>query len=173
VVPLGEWHHYALVRDTGNVWRTYIDGVANVFATNLVDPTGDPRPRFGNDNYGAWLDGRITAGKIWLATLSPAEIRAEMASYAPVRTANIWSVVPMTTHTNLTDQSGLGNTPTAMGILSTEDGPPALARTNWQTLGTVTANTNGSFLFIDSNASPKRLYRSLSTGATNQAGLSP
>src|SRR6185503_9522359 len=43
---------------------------------------------------------------------------------APVRTANIWSVVPMHVHTDLTDQNGQGNTPKAMGTLSTEADPP-------------------------------------------------
>jgi hypothetical protein len=123
VISVGTWHHFALVRDTGNVWRTYLDGVANAYGANLVLPTDNPHPFFGNDGYGDWLDGRVYAGKIWTATLSQAEIQAETNSVAPVRTANIWSVVPMYVHTDLTDQSGLGNTPTAMGSLSTEDGP--------------------------------------------------
>ena len=31
--------------------------------------------------------------------------------------------------------------------------------TNWQTLGTATANSSGSFQFIDSNTAPQRFYR--------------
>jgi len=48
-----------------------------------------------------------------------------------------------------------------------------VAQTNWQTLGTVTANVSGAFVFIDSNASPQRFYRSVSTqanGVTNVTG---
>lgn len=124
-IPLQSWHHFALVRVGGTrIWRAYLDGVLDFSGVNLVEPTDNPHLYFSNNTYGDWLDGRIAAGKIWRSTLSQAEIQAEMGSYAPVRTANIWSVVPMRVHTDLTDQSGLGNTPTAMGILSTEDGPP-------------------------------------------------
>jgi hypothetical protein len=142
VIQLGEWHHYALVRDTNRVWRAYMDGVADVVGQNLVEPTGDAHPYFGNDNYGDWLDGRITAGKIWLASLSQAEIQAEMGSYAAIRTTNLWSVVPMQVHTNLTDQSGLGHTPTAMGTLSTEEGPLALEPSNPPVLQIQIVGTN-------------------------------
>ena len=31
--------------------------------------------------------------------------------------------------------------------------------TNWQTLGTATTNSSGTFQFIDSNAAPQRFYR--------------
>jgi len=124
-IPLGEWHHFALVRVGGTrTWRVYLDGVLDITAENLVETTGDPHPYFGNNDYQEWLDGRFAAGKIWLATLSQAEIQAEMGSYAAVRTADIWSVVPMHVHTDLTDQSGMGNTPTPMGTLSTEADPP-------------------------------------------------
>jgi hypothetical protein len=33
--------------------------------------------------------------------------------------------------------------------------------TNWQALGTATANSSGTFQFIDSNAAPERFYRTL------------
>lgn len=124
-IPLHSWHHFALVRVAGTrAWHAYLDGVLDISGVNLVEPTDNPLLYFNNNGYGEWLDGRVAAGKIWKATLSQAEIQAEMGSYAPVRTANIWSVVPMRVHTDLTDQSGMGNTPTAMGELSTEEGPP-------------------------------------------------
>jgi hypothetical protein len=122
-VTTGAWHHVALVRD-GSVWRVYLDGVADVFATQLVEPTGDPQPRFGNDNYDDWLDGRVAAGKIWLRTLNISQIQAETNSFAPVDTANIWSAIPMHVHTDLSDTSGQGNNATAVGILTTEADPP-------------------------------------------------
>jgi len=125
VVAVGVWHHYAFTR-SNQTWRAYIDGVLAVYHDQLVEPTGDPQPRFGNDNYDSWLDGRVAAGKVWLAPLSTSEIQAEMNSYSAVRTANIWSVVPMRVHTDLADQSGQGNSPSAVGTLSTESGPPAL-----------------------------------------------
>ena len=124
-IPLSEWHHFALVRVGGtHRWRAYVDGVLDIEHDALVEPSGDPRPYFGTNQYAEWLDGRIAAGKIWLATLTTAEIQAEMGSCIPVRTANIWSVVPMRVHTDLADRSGQGNTPVAMGKLSTEEGPP-------------------------------------------------
>lgn len=152
IIPINEWHHFALVRVAGTrTWRAYLDGVLNFSGQNLIEPTGDPHPFFGNDDYGDWLDGRMAAGKIWLATLNQAEIQAEMGSYAAVRTANIWSVVPMHVHTDLTDQSGQGNTPTAMGSLSTEPDPPLAT----------TASISGRVAYADTVTAGKNVTMTL------------
>jgi Concanavalin A-like lectin/glucanases superfamily/Cohesin domain/Carboxypeptidase regulatory-like domain/Dockerin type I domain len=195
-IPLQEWHHFALVRVGGTrTWRAYLDGVLDFSGDALVEPTDNPLPMFGNNSYGEWLDGRIAAGKIWRATLSTAEIQSEMGSYAPLRTANIWSVVPMRVHTDLTDQSGMGNTPTATGTLSTEEGPPlesivslsghvAYADTvtpgrnvvmaltaPFLTTETTTSDINGNYTFANVSAGYDYTVTPSKTGDVN--GISP
>jgi len=59
------WHHLAIVRDAGNVWRIYVDGVQRVSATNAMTESystqSDSIIRIGKDGA---LSGRDYAGYI-------------------------------------------------------------------------------------------------------------
>ena len=59
------WHHLAIVRDAGNVWRIYVDGVQRVSATNAMTESystqSDSIIRIGKDGA---LSGRDFAGYI-------------------------------------------------------------------------------------------------------------
>lgn len=70
-----------------------------------------------------WADARVQDFKVWTAALTDAEILAEMAQRAPVRTSGLWAYVPLTDISSLSDQSGNSHNLTATGTLTTEDGP--------------------------------------------------
>jgi hypothetical protein len=76
----------------------------------------------GSDQFASYLNGRVAAFKMWDATLTAAEIDAELGQYQPARTANLLRYHPFRT-AETTDYSGNGRTLTA-GTATTEDGPP-------------------------------------------------
>lgn len=97
-------------------------------ATGTVSNSGRLFTFIGNDSYTEWWPGRTAAVKLWSAALSQAEIQAELASYAAVRSSNLLRVhklqVPETT-----DYSGNGNTLTGGTGASTAGDPPISAAT--------------------------------------------
>lgn len=123
-LSVGVWYHVALTR-SGLTWTGYLNGTQAVQGNALSEPTGDPQPYFGNNQYGDWLNGREAHGRIWLATLTQTEIAAEKNLSTPSRTTNIWFWSPFVDTSDLNDHSGLGNNPTSLGgTLTTESDPP-------------------------------------------------
>ncbi len=59
----------------------------------------------------------------WQAWLTDAEVLAEMVSAAAVRTSGLLTDTPLSTHTDLADDSGNGRNWTLLGSASTVDGP--------------------------------------------------
>lgn len=81
----------------------------------------------GNDNFAEFLNGRAAALKVYSAVLTAAEIKAEMAYFVPVRTANLNTWLPcvdLTAANNAINLSGPGGNMTIGGTLAVEDGPP-------------------------------------------------
>lgn len=72
-----------------------------------------------------WLNGRLAYLRLWSTVLSQAEIEAEWAASAPVRTSGLWADYPLTAHTDLTDHSGNGrNLVAGSTAVTTEADPP-------------------------------------------------
>jgi hypothetical protein len=79
----------------------------------------------GNDGYGDWMNASIAAVKIWSASLTSTELLAEMATYQPVRTSNLWANYTFYNGPQTNDESGNSRTLTAGGTLTTDSsGPP-------------------------------------------------
>ena len=74
-----------------------------------------------------WWNGSIAGFKIWTAALSQAEMEAEAAQFAPVRTSNLRAYYRFATPST-TDDSGNGQTLTG-GTGAATDTDPALAAT--------------------------------------------
>lgn len=109
-----EWHHYTMVCEEtpliGGQGRArailYVDGVEccrsdDTSLTTPLFPDSDCFIVFFNsrssdtDGGGCWV-GSMAGAKIWSnVALTPAEIAAEMWSYMPVRTKDIFAVLPM------------------------------------------------------------------------------
>ncbi|MDR7559462.1 MAG: hypothetical protein QN141_13350, partial [Armatimonadota bacterium] len=75
---------------------------------------------------GEWFNGRMACVKAWTAALTVAELEAERWYAMPVRRADLWYCNPMEGPASAftQDYSGNGNTLTASGTLTLEDGPP-------------------------------------------------
>jgi hypothetical protein len=77
------------------------------------------------------LRGSIKWLKIWNATLTEAEISAEMNVRSAVRATNLYGVYYLETATDTTDRSGNGNNLTVGGTPTTDadfgPAPPALS----------------------------------------------
>lgn len=72
-----------------------------------------------------WYNGRLAHLRIWSSVLTQAEIEAEWASPAPVRTSLLFADYPLTDATDLADHSGNARHLAAGSTaVSTEDGPP-------------------------------------------------
>lgn len=67
---------------------------------------------------------RVAYVRAWTSVLSNAQLNAEAVSPTAVITANLWGSWKLTSHTDLTDDSGNGRTLSAGGTLSTEADPP-------------------------------------------------
>lgn len=96
--------------------------------------------RGGGDTTERW-GGDIAYARGWTAVRTAAELKAELASTAPVVTSNLWADWPLTVHTDLTDHSGNGrNLSAGSTATTTEDGPPLTV----ETTGTATGSGGGT-----------------------------
>lgn len=128
-VTQGTWYHIALVRSSATDLRLYVDGtqVPSTVTRNVSSRSAATDMRMGSSPWGDQSDhinGRIAAVKIWTAALTQNEIAQEMQTIRPQRFANLYSWLPLLTHTDIADYSGNGHSWTAEGTLSTEDNPP-------------------------------------------------
>jgi hypothetical protein len=116
------WAHLAhTVSGTGaSAGLTYVNGVLAVTSAGNAAITG-VNLWVGNNALGEWSNAKYGAIKVYGAALTVGEIKDEMRSYLPVRTANLTSSHPMLLHTDLAQY---GATWTANGTLATDQGPP-------------------------------------------------
>jgi hypothetical protein len=127
-MTVGTWYQLAYVVSGANA--SFYSGPAstlNVSSTASFAPTGST-PGYlsiGRDQFsGDYLNGGIAAFKMWNAGLNATEVAAELAQFAPVRSANLLRYHPFHV-AETTDYSGNSNTLTAgTTAATTESDPP-------------------------------------------------
>lgn len=89
---VGTWYRVALVK-SGSTVTLYAapQGSPSLMSESTSAPTAALTTfRVGGSAFsGEWLNGRIAALKVWSAALNATEVAAELAQYAPVRSANL------------------------------------------------------------------------------------
>lgn len=124
-LTVGTWAHLAHVANgigTAGNHLAYLNGLLDV--SQAGNNGAYNTMRMGSDGVDL-INGRMAAIKIYGATLTAAEIAAEMCQYLPVRTANLNGFYPLfTVGDDEIDFSGNANNWTVGGTLATEDGPP-------------------------------------------------
>lgn len=141
-LSVGVWYHVTLLRNSSTDLRVYLNGVQDsqvTFDMSAVSPTDQNAIMTGYPfNTANAINGRCMGYKDWTVALTPEEIERERKSLAPVKTANLWSYLPMIGKNAADcakDYSGNGRDYTTNGALITVDGglPPLLAnpREDW------------------------------------------
>ena len=136
-LSVGDWYHIAIVRTGITTLTAYLNGVLNI--TSTLDMTGRPSTdqnaiMAGYPGFSAnAVAGRCMGYKDWTVVLTADEIEIERKSLTPVKTANLWSYLPMIGKNAADcakDYSGNGRDYTTNGALITVDGelPPLLAK---------------------------------------------
>jgi hypothetical protein len=74
-----------------------------------------------------WFNGRIVYARYWGAVLNSTEMQTERASATPVRTSNLWAAWPLTSSSDLTDQSGNGRDLVAGSTATSTEADPTLS----------------------------------------------
>lgn len=128
-LSVGTWYHVALVK-SGSSHLVYLNGVQDISFSNATDISLAviwyiaSVSGFAANN----LDGRVAAYKIWDGVaLTVDEVKAEVWSYVPKRTANLYAWLPMVDPVvaqNVFDYSGAARPWSITGTLSVESGPP-------------------------------------------------
>jgi hypothetical protein len=136
-MAVGTWFFVGCVNDTsagpgtdifgwkiaGGSWTTAVTN-----ANQAVSGPADANTMYlGGDGFGTsdFLNGSLAAVKIWTVALTEAEIQAEAATYAPVKTANLWANYKFNAGPQTTDDSGNGRTLTQAGTpVLDSSGPP-------------------------------------------------
>lgn len=123
------WYHIALVRAGVTNYKVYLNGVEDISVTEDVTGNGTAIVLcFGefslSSSYPA--DIRMSAIKFYEAALTPDEIKNEMNSVLPKRTANLngWYPCLPGTPERARDYSGNGNNLTEEGTITDADPPP-------------------------------------------------
>jgi len=128
--PVAAWRPVAFTV-TGTATKVYatIPGgsteVVSGTASGAASPTSITLGGRSTTDDSEWWNGRVAYARVWSAVLSQAQIEAEWAATAPVRTSGLWADWPLETAGDLTDHSGNGRHLTAGGTaVTTEAGPP-------------------------------------------------
>jgi hypothetical protein len=132
-MTVGNWYYIGSVNDTGagtdifgakpagGAWTTAVLG-SGVTATG---PSDANTLHIGGDGFGDFLNGSVAAVKIWTVALTDAELQAEAATYAPVKTSGLWASYSFRNGLQTTDDSGNGRTLTQVGTPVLDSaGPP-------------------------------------------------
>src|SRR5262249_47911779 len=150
-LTLGSWYHVAMtVSGSGSgQFKAYLNGALDIAFDGNPAVTSQ-RMSIANDSHSEWMDGNVAGVKIYDAVLSQAEIAAEMASSAPVRTTSLNGWYPITSVADAaTDYSGNARNLTVTGTLTTD------TITSGSTL-TTTVNTplTGTLQAADADGDP-------------------
>lgn len=127
-LSIATWYHVALVRSATNMLDVYLNGTLD---SNHTRSTSG-RTAVTRMEAGAWTtgnanrsDARMAAMKAYSTNLTAAEIAAEMLSYAPIRTSNLYEWWPLLPGANRPNGfSANVRHWTEGGTLTDEDGPP-------------------------------------------------
>jgi hypothetical protein len=107
----------------GGSWATAVTGSG----VTVTGPADANTLYFGGDGFGTtdFLNGSIAAVKVWNVALTDAELQAEAATYAPVKTSGLWANYTFNAGPQTTDDSGNGRTLTQTGTpVLDSSGPP-------------------------------------------------
>lgn len=75
------------------------------------------------DTLGPWSDSAAANIRVWSVALTSAQLFAEWGSATPVVTTGLLANTPLATSTSLGDTTGNGHSWTALGVITTTDGP--------------------------------------------------
>jgi len=133
-LPIGEWHHVALVRNSGT-WEFYLDGITIALSSNLIPNTPSGIMSIGSNNLGtANFFGQIDEIRVWNTARTEAEIQASSCkalSGTESGLVDYWQFEEGS-GTTTNDISGTGND----GTLTNMD------NADWTTFLTFTTNEN-------------------------------
>lgn len=124
----GTWFPVGVVKN-GAAVQIYYKGLPDLLGTlDVTAPVEDILLiSVGVDleapSVGQHLDCATAAHKLWEAALTDDEMRKEMASFSPIRSANLYGRWPLTGASDLNDVSGNAHHWTAVGTPTTVDGP--------------------------------------------------
>lgn len=135
-IPIGTWMYIGCVNDTagggtdifgwkiaGGSWTTY----AQSPGVTVTGPADANTFYIGSNGFNNWFNGSIAAVKVWTVALTDAELQAEAATYAPVKTSGLWANYKFNAGPQTTDDSGNGRTLTAAGTPTLDSsGPPII-----------------------------------------------
>lgn len=113
-LTIGTWYKFAVVC-SGTSWTLYQAPQGSALVSNAQTRTATASPSavyIGDDGTGAWSNSQVADFKVYSAALTQTEIEAELAAFAPTRTANLVRYHPFHV-AELTDYSGNSNTLTA------------------------------------------------------------
>jgi hypothetical protein len=119
------WHHVAMTcAGTGtDQLLCYLNGALEITTTGDAGVTNARAYLAQSNDELNPNDCRLAGIKFYEGVLSESEIRTEMRSTVPVRTAGLTVWSPLLAHSDLNNYAG-GVAWTASGTLTTEDGPP-------------------------------------------------
>ena len=130
---VGTWVFIGSVNDTGAGtdifgWKPAGGSWSTVALSAGITVTGPADANtfyIGKNGFGDWFQGSIAAVKVWSAVLTDAELQAEAATYAPVKTSGLWASYSFASGPQTTDDSGNGRTLTQAGAPTLDSsGPP-------------------------------------------------
>lgn len=119
------WHHIAVTYVTGtNVLSIYYNGTLKDTITVNLSLSTFSREQIGWDvSPSSHGNLYVCCYRSWSAALTADQIRAEMASENAVLAAGLFCDTPLSTLSDLADDSGNGRNWTAQGTLTTVTGP--------------------------------------------------
>lgn len=124
---VGTWYRVAMV--VNGTTATLHAGAAGAALTSASGspgalPSSFARIYLGIEEYGAWLNGRLAAPKLFTSALTVGECENELAQYEPQRTVDLRRWHPFVVAETV-DYSGNGfNLTAGSTATTTEDGPP-------------------------------------------------
>lgn len=129
VLTVGQWYHLAMIRESANSIKIYLDGVLDITGNqNIAGRAAVTRMEHAGRSSSNIepSNSRVAAIKAWSTNISLAQLQNEMRVIRPIRTSNLygfWPCFPGSTE-RLRDYSGNGRNWTESGTLTDEDPPP-------------------------------------------------
>jgi hypothetical protein len=136
----GEWHHIALVVESGVGQTIYVDGVSSGVGDGLDQSAFDWQTSFrigySQDSYPNYFKGQIDNVRIWNEPRTEGEIRSIMMLESPVSAASL--IYHSAFNGNV--QAAIGNNGTSFGNVSFPD--PGYYTYTWTGIGAPAPSTS-------------------------------
>jgi len=124
-LTVGTWYYACLATSgtTGNLYYKSDGGTLTTQSITGASAVTADTLRLGESPWGSeWLNGCLTAVKVWNVQLTAVEAQQESLQHLPHRTANLLAWYPLT-QPDTKDYSGNGRTLSGGANTATEDGP--------------------------------------------------